>query len=138
MHSDVKWKFFFRFAAIFNFSAALGLLLIPELFFQLLGMSSIFKPEIIPWVHQFGVLVLTFGIGYWVISLDPEKHRDIIWMGCVGKVLVFAAAWFDLLSTPALLPFAILVVADLLFAIFYGRYLLKSGSNYAEQPDILS
>ncbi len=125
MQNDQKWRYFFKFSAIFNFSAALALLFATELFFTLLGMQSIYRPEILPWAHQFGVLVLVFGMGYWVISTDPSKHRDIIWMGCVGKFLVFAVAWVDYLSLPALMPFGLLVVADLAFAVFYGVYLMR-------------
>jgi hypothetical protein len=132
MQNNSNWRYFFKFAAIFNFSAAFALIFTTELFFQLLGMQEIYRAEVLPWAHQFGVLVLTFGVGYWVISTDPEKHRDIIWMGCLGKTLVFVMAWVDCMSISALIPFGILVVADLIFAMFYGAYMMR-GNRAASQ-----
>lgn len=129
MQNERNWQHFFRFAAIFNFAAALMLLFATEQFFALLMMSSLHIAEAVPWVHQFAVLVLVFGMGYWRVAGKPQDHRDIIWMGCIGKVLVFSAAWFDSLSIPALLPFAIFVVADLAFAAAYGVYLMRNAKQ---------
>ncbi|WP_286695256.1 hypothetical protein [Spongiibacter sp. UBA1325] len=125
MQNETSWKRFYRFAAFFNFAAAFMLLFATEAFFTLLQMQSLYVPELLPWAHQFGVLVLVFGFGYWRIAGNPKDHKDIIWMGCIGKTLVFIAAWVDTLSFPALMPFAIFVIADLAFAVFYGLYLLN-------------
>lgn len=120
MKNSQVWRRFFQFSAIFNFTAAFGILFAPELLFKILMMSDALTSEAIPWLHQFGGLVLVFGIGYWVISKNPMLHKDIVWMGCLGKVTVFSIAWLDitLFNTP--IGFGILVVADLIFAIFFA------------------
>lgn len=121
-----SWSKFFYFSAIFNFAAAGALIFTPELFFTILGMQEIYLPEILPWVHQFAVLVLVFGIGYWCVGVNPSQNRIVVWMGCIGKTLVFASAALDSITFPALIPFAIFVVADLIFALFFARYLAVS------------
>lgn len=117
------WKRFFLFAALFNFAAGLSLLLAPALFLQILTVEAPLLPQTTAWIHQFAGLVLVFGGGYWVVSLDPPRHRDIIWMGCIGKIVVFALAWIDVWLIDAPLGFAILVIADLLFAMIFAVYL---------------
>ena len=133
MQNEQNWKHFYRFAAIFNFAAAAMLLFATEQFFAILQMQSIYTPELLPWAHQFGALVLVFGLGYWRIGSSPRDHKDIIWMGCVGKTLVFITAWVDTLSFGALMPFAIFVFADLAFAAIYAVYLLNNAKHDAQQ-----
>lgn len=117
------WQLFFRISALFNVIVAAVLVFVPELFFKALGMDVAFVLNAVPWLHQFGVVVFVFGVGYWVISLDPPRHKDIIWMGCLGKVLVFIMALVDGFTFPWLLPFVMFVVTDLVIAAFYARYL---------------
>lgn len=123
MQHQQAWKNFFRFAALFNFTAALALLFAPSLFFSLLMMPDRLTMEAMPWIHQFAVLVLAFGVGYWAISQDPAGKRDIIWMGCLGKVLVFSMAWIDFFFFELPIGFPLLVVADLAFAAVYFVFL---------------
>lgn len=135
MQNEQTWKNFFRFAALFNFAAALSLLFASELFFSLLMMPDRLTIEAVPWVHQFAVLVATFGVGYWAISLDPAGKRDIIWMGCLGKTLVFLMAWFDFFFNELPIGFPLLVVADLAFAGVYLFFLRSLGraSSYGRE-----
>jgi hypothetical protein len=41
-------------------------------------------------------------------------------MGCIGKIVVFSLAWIDIALFNAPVGFGILVIADLLFAIFFA------------------
>ncbi len=33
--------------------------------------------------------ILLFGVGYYLVSRDTSQNRGIVWLGAVGKVLVF-------------------------------------------------
>ncbi|MGJ8687577.1 MAG: hypothetical protein ACSHWQ_08860 [Spongiibacteraceae bacterium] len=83
-------------------------------------MSTSITAEATPWTHQFAAVVFVFGIFYWVLSNDPEGRRDIILIGGIGKTAVFSMAWIDVVFYGAPLGFALLVVADLIFAIFFA------------------
>lgn len=120
MKNSRAWRGFFQFSAIFNFTAAFSMLFVPELLFKILLMSDRLTTEAIPWLHQFAGLVFVFGIGYWVISRNPMLHKDIVWMGCIGKIVVFSIAWIDIALFDAPVGFGVLVIADLLFAIFFA------------------
>ncbi|MBB5188008.1 hypothetical protein HNQ57_002287 [Zhongshania antarctica] len=120
MKNSSAWRRFFQFSALFNFSAAFALLFAPQLLFNILMMSDSLSAEVLPWLHQFAGLVLVFGIGYWVISRDPSLHKDIVWMGCIGKLVVFSIAWIDIMLFDAPVGFGVLVIADLIFAMFFA------------------
>jgi hypothetical protein len=120
MKNSRAWRGFFQFSAMFNFTAAFAMLFMPELLFKILMMSDTLTAEVIPWLHQFAGLVLVFGMGYWVISKNPMLHKDIVWMGCVGKTVVFAIAWIDIALFNAPVGFGVLVIADLIFAMFFA------------------
>ncbi|WP_269620768.1 hypothetical protein [Zhongshania sp. BJYM1] len=120
MKNSRAWRGFFQFSAMFNFTAAFAMLFVPELLFKILMMSDTLTAEVIPWLHQFAGLVLVFGMGYWVISKNPMLHKDIVWMGCVGKTVVFAIAWIDIALFNAPVGFGVLVIADLIFAMFFA------------------
>ncbi|CAA0114603.1 Uncharacterised protein [Zhongshania aliphaticivorans] len=120
MKNKRMWRGFFQFSAIFNFSAAFAMLIIPGVFFDLLMMGDTLTKEVMPWLHQFAGLVLVFGFGYWLVSTNPMMHKDIVWMGCVGKTVVFSLAWIDIALFDAPIGFGILVVADLIFAMFFA------------------
>jgi len=120
MKNSSAWRRFFQFSALFNFSAAFALLFAPQLLFNILMMSDSLSAEALPWLHQFAGLVLVFGIGYWVISTNPSLHKDIVWMGCIGKLVVFSIAWIDIILFNAPVGFGVLVIADLIFAMFFA------------------
>lgn len=70
-------------AVIFSFFVVSG--------FELIGVvPSIadISPQEEMFSQLFGVLVFSFGIGYLWIARDPEKNKQIIRMGIMGKTVV--------------------------------------------------
>lgn len=37
----------------------------------------------------FWMAVGLFGIGYYIVSRDPDRNEAVIWTGCLGKVVIF-------------------------------------------------
>jgi hypothetical protein len=37
----------------------------------------------------FWIAVGVFGLGYYLVSRDPDKNEAVIWTGCLAKVLIF-------------------------------------------------
>lgn len=120
------WQKFFVFAALFNLSAGLPMIFAPELFYSLLFIDGSISPEAQLYVDLFAVLVLTFGWAYWTISRDPPAHRDLVLMGIIGKTLVVVVAWYHALAGAGPFNLALLVIADLVFALFFLRFYLVS------------
>ena len=118
-----RWKAFFLFAALFNAAAGMLMVFAPELFGVLMQIEAADIQASTAWIHQFGVLVLGFGLAYFWLSRDPLANRNLALLGCIGKLAVFATGWIDYFAGHAPLYFAIQVVADALFAlVFYYFY----------------
>ncbi len=70
-HTSIKTMF--TVAALFNFTVAALLLVIPSWFLGLMHISPGIESTV--WVHEFAGVVLTFGMGYYWISRDPYGNR---------------------------------------------------------------
>ena len=122
-----RWKAFFLFAALFNAAAGLLMVFAPQLFGALMQIPAEDIQASTAWIHQFGILVLGFGLAYYWISKDPLANRNLALLGCIGKLAVCATGWIDYFAGHAPLYFALLVVADALFAfVFYYFYRLSA------------
>ena len=120
--SEPHWRRVFLVAALFNFAAGLPALLAPAWALNTFGMAPL--PDHL-FVRATGLLVATYGIGYWLVSRRLTR-RDLVWLGVVGKlgvVALFTWAWRQgSLPTPA---FAV-GMGDLLFALLFLVFLATS------------
>jgi len=101
----------------------------PELFYRLLFIDEPITLAAKLYVDLFAVVVITFGWAYWTISRDPPAHRDLVLMGIIGKLLVVVVAWYHALAGTGPLNLALLILADLAFALFFLRYYLLSRAS---------
>ncbi|MEO9461267.1 MAG: hypothetical protein ABJ242_00900 [Marinomonas sp.] len=111
------WRRFFYAAAIFNFLIGLAGMLVPE---------STLDGRII------GVLVLAFGVIYWLVARDPVRFAPVLWAGVIGKLGVVG-----LLGPQTFMgggePILLVVLAgDLLFALGFLAYLFNRDDADAE------
>lgn len=81
-------KNLFFIGALWNWSAAIlfiGLSIVNK---QLLSYFHNI-PQTMLWYYCFLCAVFIFGMGYYWVSKDVQRNRDIIKMGIIGKVVVF-------------------------------------------------
>ena len=117
--TDATWRRFFAGAALFNLIASLGPLFAPAVALDLFGMTPL--PDHL-FVQLAGVLVLTYGLGYWMVSRNLEA-REIVLLGIIGKcsvVVIIVWAWLHGRAGAAALAAG---SGDLLFSIFFGVFL---------------
>jgi hypothetical protein len=126
---DRHARILFSIAAAFNFVAGLPILFAMPLAGSLIGMQPV--PTEPLFVHLSGVLVLTFGWGYWRISRDPVANRPIIHLGIVGKTLVVLSVGIDWLNGNTNWAFPLLVSGDAVFAALFLDYLRRRPLNLA-------
>jgi small multidrug resistance pump len=116
-----KW---FYAAAIYNFVWGTVVGLFPKLPFDVLHIPL---PTYLPLMQCIGMIVGVYGLGYWLIAVDPDRYGPFVWIGLAGKVLgplgfVWAAykgelpwsfGWInvtnDLIWLPSFIPFALAV-----------------------------
>lgn len=115
------WRLMFRLAGVFNIAVAIPLWFAPVMVSRLLGLEPV--PVDFLYTDLFAVLVITFGIGYWRVGANPQRNRVMIEKGIIGKLLVVLVGYQHFLAGTTSLPFAVLVTGDLIWAIFFWRYL---------------
>ena len=113
------WSGYFRLAALFNVAVALPMLVMPQLAAILLGDVSFNHP---PLTQLLAWLILSFGIGYWLVGRDPVGNRAIALLGTIGKLGVVAIAWIGFGQGTTPLVLALLTLADLVWAIGFLRF----------------
>ena len=79
-----KYRVWFGAAALYNLMWGSLNILFPRLFFDLIGMPP---PSFLPIWQVVGMLVLVYAPGYWWAARYPERHRHLIFIGFLGKVL---------------------------------------------------
>ncbi len=111
----------FLLAAIFNWSFALGLFLMPAPFLGLFAVSP--APEQSLWVQQFAGLVFFFGVGYYQASINLEKMAPMIRLAVWAKCSVLAVALLNVLTGDISWQFIVPASADGVFAVLFVQAL---------------
>ena len=105
------------FEAAFTFTN-LAFIFAGNLFIEIFQLGDL--PVQPVFLHLSGVLIFVFGLGYYRVGQNPSANKPIIWMGVIGKVLVFTVILIDTLLGQVNWPLMIPASADLIFgALFY-------------------
>ena len=83
----------FAAAGFFNIVVGTSMFLAPLLTTRLLGIAP---PESFLFMDLASWLILVLGVGYCLTALNPERNRDLMLVGAVGKLMVLPlmlAAW---------------------------------------------
>lgn len=122
------YKQLFLIGAIWNWSAAAIFALGYKILFPLFGMAIPLYPV---FFQMFLGLAFVFGIGYFWVSKDLDKNHDIVRMGIIGKLFVFAAMLWAWVSGQIPLILTGAGVVDLLFAVLYMEFLFTCKNTEA-------
>jgi hypothetical protein len=112
----------FRIAAIFNFVVGATLLLDYPFAARVLGIEG--PPSV--FFHIAAGIVLVFGYAYWCIAGDPARFRPYVTLGACGKMVFVVTIYAHWLTGGASTAMALLVTADLVFAVLFVLYLRSS------------
>jgi hypothetical protein len=79
-----RYRPWFYAAALYNFVWGSLNVIFPELFFLLVGMPA---PNYPPLWQVVGMFVLVYAPAYWWAARFPARHRHLIVIGLLGKLL---------------------------------------------------
>lgn len=117
-------KRLFLIGALWNWSASLLLLFLYFVNQELLQYYHKI-PETMLWYYIFLGAVFIFGLGYYYISKDVQRNRDIIKMGILGKVVVFLLFLIYLIEGEVRLLLFLGGFVDLIFAVLFAEVLVR-------------
>ena len=82
--NSARYRPWFYAAAAYNLVWGGINALFPQLFFALVGMAP---PNYLPIWQVVGMFVLVYAPGYWWAARFPDRHRHLVLIGFLGKVL---------------------------------------------------
>lgn len=120
MNNPMTWKYIFQLKAAINWIESLALLFADRWIRELLGEKPLTNPE---YLQLFVVLVFVIGIGYWWVSQDISRNREIVKLGIYAQSSVFVVLAYQTLVGNVHPFYLIPGVIDLIFAILFGLFL---------------
>ena len=116
----MTWKHIFQLKAAINWIESVALLFADRWIRELLGEKPLTNPE---YLQLFLVLVFVIGIGYWWVSQDVSRNREIVKLGIYAQCSVFVVLAYQTLVGNVHPLYLIPGVIDLIFAILFGLFL---------------
>ena len=117
-----RWRWLFILAAAFNIVIGLALIIVPDATYALAGTAppSSLEPRLVGW------FVAIFGYGYALVAANLTAHRGLIRMTAIGKFGAVVLVWSHWFAGSAPTAFALGVVGDLLFAVGFTLFLVRT------------
>jgi len=119
------WKLTFLIAGLYTAGGVLPGIFNPEQ--GLLDFTSqiIEDRNTVYFFRSLWITVLVFGIGFFIVALNPAKHIGIVIMGLLGKLL-FASNVLIQYSNEKVSQMAMTAaVIDLIFVLLFGFFIFK-------------
>ena len=124
MERDKYYKILFIGGAFFNwingFTFIFLSLLDPEIF-SLFGTS---EPPTMLFLHALLLLIITYGLGYFIVGLNIEKNEGVVVLGIVSKLSFFFCCLVYYLLGDVAIIMVFLASGDFIFACLFAEFLL--------------
>lgn len=126
----MNFKAMFLAAALYNWVASLFLFVFHRPFFEWLSMPPAAYPLT---VELFSALAFVFGIGYYWVFRDIDRHHGIVRLGILGKCAVFLICLRHFLGGAIPFPVFLPACGDLAFAGLFIWFLAVYGTGRTEE-----
>ena len=119
------WKIVFFIAGLYTAVGVLPGILNPEQ-----GLLDFTNQIIEDWntiyfFRSLWITVLVFGIGFFIVALNPAKHIGIVIMGFLGKLLFASNVLIQYSSEKVSQMAMTAAVIDLIFVLVFGIFIFK-------------
>jgi hypothetical protein len=125
MEKKDYYKYMCLLAALWNIGASLLFLIlsiIDKSIFLTMGMQI---PPSLFFLHVFIFLVISFGIGYILVSRDINKNHGVVIIGIIGKISFFICALIYMLLGDANFLLVVLGIVDIFFVCLFIEFLIN-------------
>jgi hypothetical protein len=124
--SEATFKRIFFLGAVWNLLGGAFILFATGWIFATAGLPVPSPPA---YYHSWIALFLVFGLGYYLVSRDLYRNRDIALLGAIGKLAFAAVFSYNLLVFPGQIPrfFVIPMIGDIVFAILFFVFVANAG-----------
>jgi hypothetical protein len=124
--SETTFRRIFFIGALWNLIGGTFIILATDWVFAASGLSVPSPPA---YYHSWIALFMVFGAGYYMVSRDLYRNRDIALLGAIGKLAFAAVFAYNYLAYPGQVPrfFLIPLIGDLIFAILFLTFVAAAG-----------
>lgn len=119
-------RYLFLIAAIFAWAVAIIFTAISIIDKDQLEMVSDDIPVNLIYFHILMGVVFALGVGYYWVSLDFEKNRDLVKAGMIGKFLVFIIGIAYIIAGDANVTGLGVPIGDLILAVLFLETLIRT------------
>jgi len=113
-----KWRGFFWAACLFNL---------------VIGGMTMFSPEAAVDTRIIGLLVVCFGITYFLVAREPTRFAPVLWPGIIGKLGVVGLLAPDAMGTEIDWLVTGVLGLDVFFAAGFVIFLFSKGDDMMQQ-----
>lgn len=109
-------------AAVFNWIAGMGMLM--GLGPVIMGGQDV-SPGMAAFMDLFAILVMAFGVSYFMIAQDYYRYRPLIVLACIAKIIVVLTAFLHFIGGHIGWQLPVLTLADLVYAALFASIFLR-------------
>jgi hypothetical protein len=109
----------FLIAALWNWILAISFLVLPRIDITYFFLAGSTIPPTLLWFDSFMGLIFGFGIGFYLVSLSPQKNHGIIKVAVFEKMWVFVIGLSYFLVAEATIWVLLFVTGDLIFGFLF-------------------
>ena len=120
--NETTFKRIFLIGALWNLAGGAFILFATGWIFSTAGLTPPSPPA---YYHSWIALFMVFGFGYYLVSRDLYRNRDIALLGAIGKLAFAAVFSYSLIALPGQVPgfFLIPMAGDIVFAVLFLLFL---------------
>ena len=130
--TETGYKRMFFIGALWNFVGGAFIILATRWVFDTAGLAPPSPPL---YYYAWIALFMTFGIGYYLVSRDLYRNRDIALLGAIGKFVFAMVFIWNFVAYSGQVPrfFLFPVAGDLVFVVLFVMF-LRFASGRKGQP----
>ncbi len=116
--NETTFKRIFLVGAFWNLAGGAFILFATDWIFSTAGLAPPSPPA---YYYSWIALFMVFGLGYYLVSRDLYRNRDIALLGAIGKLAFAAVFSYCMAAFPGQVPrlFLIPMVGDVVFAVLF-------------------
>jgi hypothetical protein len=119
------WKIVFLIAGLYTAGGVLPGIFNPEQGLLAFTNQIIEDRNTVYFFRSLWITVLVFGIGFFIVALNPAKHIGIVIMGLLGKLLFASNVLIQYSSEKVSQMAMTAAVIDLIFVLVFGIFIFK-------------
>ncbi len=125
MNKKLYYKYLFIVAALYNIVNSVIFIFISIFATELFPLFGVALPPSMIWLQLSLILILIFGIGYFIVSRDLEKNHGLVLIGAFAKLMFFILTLMYFILGDVNILIVLLGGIDLIMVCLFIEFLLK-------------